>query len=133
MIERVRVLWHQGLSDQQIADQLTVEGFRSPMDTQQVLPKTVDLIRRRNKWYRTGYQHRHVLEIEGQLTVQGLAAQLGVKREWVYSKIRRGKIDASHIRRHSESGVYLFPNDPTFITQLRTLLLPRRYGDETGH
>ncbi len=129
MIERVNALWQQGLSDQQIADQLTGEGFRSPMDTQQVLPKTVDLIRRKNKWYRTGYHHRHVLEIEGQLTVQGLATQLGVKREWVYSKIRRGKIDASYIRRHSESGVYLFPNDPGFIAQLRTLL-PRPNGDE---
>jgi hypothetical protein len=118
MIEQIGQLWQQGYDDEQIAIQLTAAGFRSAQSLE-VLPSTVQRHRLANGWYHSVHLTRGVNEFDGQLTIRGLAEQLGVHRSWVMRRIRRGQIPAKHITRHPQSHVYLIDKDPTLLEALR--------------
>ena len=130
MVERIRVFWEQGLDDDQIAAQLTTEGFRSARSTN-VLPMTVQKIRLEKDWHLTFHQSRNALELQGYLTPRGLAARIGVERTWVYRRIYSGQINSGYVIRHPQSRNYLIQDDPELIQQLR-LLLPEKHRSQGG-
>jgi len=122
MVARIRALWEEGHDDEQIAVQLTSEGFRSARSVG-VSPVAVRKIRLRQGWYHSLHRSRNALELDGYLTVAGLARQLGMDRAKVYRHLSRGEIDPQYISRHPQSNVYLICNDPQVVEQIRSLLL----------
>jgi hypothetical protein len=118
LVRRIQELWQAGASDEEAAAQLTAEGFHSARRTQ-VQPRTVANIRRENGWQLPLAQHRNALEIDGQLTTRGLAAQLGTTRNRVAQWVFAGKIEARYVSHHPQSKVVLIQNDPDLIELLR--------------
>jgi hypothetical protein len=111
-------MWQQGLDDEQIAGQLTQEGFHSARSPQ-VPRKTVMKIRLEHGWHLPRWQIRNVLELDGHLTARGLAKRLSADRSWVYRRIYDGTIDPDYVTRHPQSKVYLIKDEPEMIARLR--------------
>jgi hypothetical protein len=78
MIDRIQELWNQGYNNDQMAAQLTEEGFHSARSSI-VTSDSVTKIRLTRKWYLPLAQTRRVEEVDGLLTTRGLAKQLGVE------------------------------------------------------
>ena len=120
-LTRLKQLWQEGLSDEQIAGCLSKEGFRSAR-SEQVVPLTVQRIRLKQGWYMALARSRNALEIDGLFTVRGLAAHIGVEQTWVYQRIYRGVIDPELVQRHPQGQVYLIQKDPAMLEKLRHCL-----------
>jgi DNA invertase Pin-like site-specific DNA recombinase len=116
MEAQILALEAQGKSDEEIAQLLTTQGFRSPQRPR-VLPRTVQTIRlQHGRLHRyRGPRPRHV---PGWLTVSQLATALGVKAHWVYHLIRRGQII---VTRDPATRLYLFPDCPETLEDSRRL------------
>jgi Recombinase zinc beta ribbon domain len=116
MEAQVLALETQGKSDEEIAELLTTQGFRSPQRPR-VLSSTVKTIR-----LQQGRLHRHrgprPRHVPGRLTVSQLATALGVKAHWVYHLIRRGRI---RVARDPATRLYLFPDQPATLRGFRRL------------
>jgi hypothetical protein len=121
MVNRIETLWQQGRDDQQIAAQLTLEGFHSAR-SETVIPDAVMKTRLAHGWYTLLAQSRNALQVAGHLTARGLAARLGVERTWVYVRLYNGVIDPSYVTRDPQSQVYLIKDDPELVAQLKQLL-----------
>jgi hypothetical protein len=121
MVERIKALWEEGLSDEQIAAQLMEEGFHTARSTG-VTPMAVQKIRLARGWKLPLAQHRSALELGGRLTTRGLAARLGAKRTWVYNRICDGTIDSRYVTRHPQTSFFLIQDDPDLIEQLGRIL-----------
>jgi DNA invertase Pin-like site-specific DNA recombinase len=106
----------QGHADEDIAQRLTAQGFRSPQRPR-VLASTVRTIRLRH-----GRLHRYrgprPRRVARSLTVPEIATAVGVKSHWVYHVIRRGRIVVS---RDEASGLYLFPDGSETLAAFRQL------------
>ena len=106
----------QGHTDEDIAQRLTSQGFRSPQRPR-VLESTVRTIRLRH-----GRLHRYrgprPRRVPHSLTVPQIATAVGVKPHWVYHLIRRGRIVVS---RDEASGLYLFPDGAETLAAFRQL------------
>jgi hypothetical protein len=116
MTQRILSLFAEGQTDAAIATQLTSEGFRSPMGSH-VLASTVQTIRLRHGCLQQRHQS-HPRHIPGSLTVPQLAQALTVSRHWLYDRIHNGVIG---IRPDPATGLYLFPDEPSTLVQLRQL------------
>ena len=103
---RIVELHRQGLPDVTIAERLTAEGYRSPMDAATLLPSTVRSIRLKQKLFITRSQS-HPRRIPGFLTVPQLASVLDVSPSWLYDRIAKGAIQ---IIRDPATKLYLFPD-----------------------
>jgi hypothetical protein len=116
MEAQILALETQGKSDEEIAQLLTTQGFRSPQRPR-VLPGMVQTIRlQHGRLHRyRGPRPRHV---PGWLTVSQLATALGVKAHWVYHLIRRGQI---LVTRDPATQLYLFPDCPGTLEDFRRL------------
>lgn len=125
MVERVGQLWAQGATDVQIAETLSAEGFRSAR-RDRVLPKTVLKIRRHQHWVSRYHQHRLADKIDGLWTIHGLAASLGVPREWFYNRIRSGFLREPDVTRKPPYGNYLIRDDAELLAQLRAAVQQSR-------
>ena len=110
-------LFKEGSSDEEIARRLTELGHRSPRSSDHVLPSTVMVIRYRHGLLRERSQS-HPRKIPGQLTVPQVARKLEVGNPWVYDRIHNGRI---RIAKDAATGLYLFPDEPGTIGQLREL------------
>jgi DNA invertase Pin-like site-specific DNA recombinase len=128
MVARIRQLWELGLSDEQIAAQLTREGFHSARSPD-VTVKTVLKVRLQHRWYDTLHQSRGATELYGYLTATGLAQRIGVDRSWVYRRLEQGKIDPQYVKREPKSGIYLIANDERLIECLRQAVHRRPHSD----
>jgi hypothetical protein len=128
LVERIRELWQQGRNDQQIADQMTAEGFHTAR-SQGVSPVTVQKIRLAHDWHLSLHRSRNALELDGYLTPRGLAARLGVERTWVYRRIYNREIDPAYISRHPQSNVHLIRDDPELLTQLRQMVSRKPHAE----
>jgi len=117
----VLALCAAGLTDEAIAQQLTARGFRSPLRAV-LLPSTVRTIRLRHRMLRQRSQS-HPRSIPGHLTVPQVARVLGVTPHWLYDRIHNGTIQVS---KDSATRLYLFPEDPAFLEQLRALVADDR-------
>jgi hypothetical protein len=110
MTQRLMTLLAEGNSDAAIADQLSVEGFPSPMRPR-VLASTVRTIRLRHGHFREQHQS-HPRRIPGHLTVPQIAQALGVTRHWLYDRIHNGALD---IGRDPSTGLYLVSDLPEIL------------------
>ena len=118
MVDRIREFWKMGYNDEQMAAQLTTEGFHSARSPY-VTAKSVMKIRLAKEWYLPREQMRRVEEIEGLFTARGLAKRLGVNHSTLYRYIYKEIIPPECVTRDTASGVYLIRNDPLLIEQLR--------------
>jgi DNA invertase Pin-like site-specific DNA recombinase len=107
----------QGLDDETIAQRLTAQGYRSPLDPTRLLPSTVKGIRLKHRVFVTRSQS-HPRRIAGYLTVPQVAAALGISPYWFYDRIKKGVIGIS---RDQSTGLYLFPDTPETLEQFRDL------------
>ena len=110
-------LHHQGLDDETIAQRLTAQGYRSPLDSTKLLTNTVKCLRLKHKAFITRSQS-HPRRIPGYLTVPQAAAALECSPYWFYDRIKKGTIDVSRDR---ETRLYLFPDTPETLEQLQAL------------
>src|SRR4029450_8694470 len=121
MAQQIRVLFAAGKSDDEMAQQLTRHGYRSP-SRPAVLPSTVKGIR-----LKLGLMHNrsqsHPRRIAGSLTVPPLAKALAIPPHWVYHQIKRGIVA---ITRDAATGLYLFPDTPQTLEALRQLRAGQR-------
>jgi len=116
MKARLLALARQGLDDGQIANILTAEGYRSPLH-QTVLPSTVKGIRLKDRIFIKRSQS-HPRHVPGFLTVPQVARMFGVTTYWVYDRIHNGTLA---IARDQNTGLYLFPDEPHTLQQLKQL------------
>jgi hypothetical protein len=107
------------MKDEEIAAQLTQEGFHSArlpyVSTQAVLKA-----RLRYHWQRTPEDSRRYVHSEpGYLSVRDLAAVLRCDAHWVHRQIETGRIDSTYLKRCSPRNAYLIQDDPTLLATLR--------------
>ena len=112
----IEKLARQGISDKQIAQQLTDAGHSSPR-ADVVLPSTVRSVRLRIGILRVKHQS-HPRRVTGFLTATQLAKKLGVQPHWVYDRINNGTIA---VKKDDSTGCYLFTNKPETLQQFREL------------
>ena len=115
--QRLLALSRQGLDDAAIAQQLTAEGFRSPLNPAAVLPSTVQYIRLQHGILLSRHQS-HPRRYPGYLTVSQLAKALAVAPPWIYDRIHNGTIALS---RDKATGLYLIPDRPDTLQQFQQL------------
>jgi hypothetical protein len=105
-----------GTSDEEIACQLTAQGYRSPMRPD-VLPSTVQIIRLKHRLFRTRSQS-HPRRIAGYLTVTQIAQALALTPHWIYDRIANGRIQVS---KDPATGLFLFPDSGTTLARFTDL------------
>ena len=113
-VERFLALGGAGYSDRAIAQRLTAEGFRSAR-SDRVPVALVGEMRRARGQISLMEQFRTQAKLDGQWTVFGLARELGVHRNWLYTRIRNGTLPATH---HPVGGHSLIPDDPALLATL---------------
>lgn len=118
MVERIHQGWREGYRDPQIADMLNREGFRSAR-RDQVSAATVLKIRKQHQWISRYQQHRLAEKIDSMWTVSGLAAHLGVRRDWLYHRIRSGFLGEPDVIRRPPYGQYLIRDEAQVLARLR--------------
>lgn len=116
MEKTIEKLAREGLSDKEIAEQLTNAGHRSPR-AEVVLENTVRIVRLRKGILRVNHQS-HPRQFDGYLTAPQLTKKLGVPQHWIYDRINNGTIA---IKKDDSTGSYLFPDKPDTIQQLKKL------------
>jgi len=114
-VERVLTLGDAGYQDREIAQRLTAEGFRGARSPR-ISRALVGEVRRARGQISLTEQFRTQAKLEGQWTVFGLAQELAVHRNWLYTRIRSGSLPAT---RHPVLGHYLIPDTPEIMTTLR--------------
>ena len=114
-VERVLALGAAGYQDREIAQRLTAEGFRSAR-SERIPASLVGEIRRARGQISLTEQFRTQAKLDGQWTVFGLAQELAVHRNWLYTRIRNGTLPAT---RHPVLGHYLIPDEPELLGTLR--------------
>lgn len=118
MLDRIRELWQQNVSDEVIAQTLTTEGFVSAR-LNHVSPYTVQVIRLRQRWLRSPSPKLETPS--GYLKVDELAQRLHMQTSWLYRCIRQGVIPADDYVRHVKRGVILFRDEPAILEKIRNL------------
>jgi hypothetical protein len=116
MAQQIRVLFAEGKSDDEMARQLTQQGYRSP-SRPTVLPSTVKGIRLKLGLMQSRSQS-HPRRVAGSLTVPQLAKALEITPHWVYHQIKRGTVT---IARDTATELYLFPDAPETLEAFRQL------------
>ena len=116
MEQKIVALSRQGKPDEDIAKELSAEGFRSPM-SEHLLPSTVKGIRLKHGIMQKPSQS-HPRRIAGYLTVPQIAQALDISRHWIYDRIHKGVIN---VTRDTKTGLYLFPHKPDTLEQFKKL------------
>ena len=116
MEKTIEKLARQGVSDKEIAEQLTNAGHRSPR-APVVLESTVQIVRLRKRILRENYQS-HPRRVDGYLTVPQLTKKLSLPPHWIYDRIKNGTIA---IEKDDSTGSYLFPDKTKTVQQIRKL------------
>ncbi len=116
MEERILSLNGEGLSDEEIAERLSEEGFRSPRRTK-VIESTVRNIRLKHRIF-VERSHSHPGRARGYLSIREITELIGMPQHWIYYQIRCGRIE---VDRDPATHLYLFPDRPETHEQLRKL------------
>jgi DNA invertase Pin-like site-specific DNA recombinase len=106
----------QGITDEEIAESLSAQGYRSPLRPQ-VLASTVKSIRLKHRLFQQRSQS-HPRCIAGYLTVPQIAQALGLTPHWIYDRIYNGTIA---ITKDPQRQLFLFPDTPATLDQFRQL------------
>ena len=117
MVECVHELCLQGLDDEQIAAQLTTEGFHSARRTH-VVVVTVQKIRIRHDWFLIGYTRRSLDKIDGRWTTRGLSRHLGLSANYIHCRIYDGTIPAQYLSRDPASNLWLIEDRADIINAI---------------
>lgn len=117
MESKIEQLARSGVSDEDIAAQLTLAGHRSPR-ADKVLESTVGNVRLRQGILRREHQS-HPLRVDGFLTIPQLAKKLGISRWWISDRINNGTIQ---ITKDTKTKCYLFPDTPEMLAELKSLV-----------
>ncbi len=107
----------QGILDEVIADELTAQGYRSPMQPF-VLPSTVKIIRLRQRQFLVRHQS-HPRHVDGSLTLTQIAKMLDIAPHWIYDRINNGTIQ---ITKDPTTRLYLFPDEPATLDGFKQLV-----------
>lgn len=107
----------QGILDEVIADELTAQGYRSPMHSF-VLPSTVKIIRLRHRQFLVRHQS-HPRHVDGSLTLTQIAQILDIAPHWIYDRINNGTIQ---ITKDPTTRLYLFPDEPATLDGFKQLV-----------
>lgn len=114
---RVLALSAEGHADGAIAERLTAEGFHAARQGP-VSAGLVGKIRRARGAVGVRQQFRAQERVDGCWTIHGLARELGVRRTWLYDRIRAGTLPAA---RHPVTGHFLIRDDPAVLAALRAM------------
>lgn len=106
----------QGATDEVIAQELTAQGYRSPMQPF-VLPSTVRGLRLKHRQFLVRHQS-HPRRVTGFLTLTQVAKALDIAPHWLYDRINNGCIQVS---KDATTRLYLFPDQPATLEQLKAL------------
>src|SRR5579871_107398 len=128
LVERLDELTSQGLTDPEIAEQLTTEGFHTARRLA-VTTATIAKLRRRHGQVSSLHRHRRVSMVDGYWTIPGLTRELGVGQNWLYQQIYQGKLTEPDIERLPGYHVYLLRNAPALIERLRREAIASRRFD----
>jgi DNA invertase Pin-like site-specific DNA recombinase len=131
LVARLDELTRQGLTDPEIAAQLTTEGFHTARRLA-VTVSTVHKLRGRHSQVSSLHRHRKVSLVDGYWTIPGLTQDLGVGHGWLYQQIYQGKLTEPDIQRLPGYRVYLIRNDPAVLERLRAQAAASRRYDTTG-
>jgi DNA invertase Pin-like site-specific DNA recombinase len=107
----------QGILDEVIADELTAQGYRSPMQSF-VLPSTVKIIRLRQRQFLVRHQS-HPRHVDGSLTLSQIAKMLDIAPHWIYDRINNGTIQ---ITKDPTTRLYVFPDEPATLDGFKQLV-----------
>ena len=118
MVIRVRELCGLGWNDRRIAEQLTQEGFHSARSPQ-VTTRCVQKIRLKRGCYLQFELMRGSNEWNDYWTVNGLAAEVGVKESVIYGFIYGRAIPTELIFHEPNTGIYLFPKNQNLVEMLK--------------
>ncbi len=132
LLERLAQLSQQGLTDPQIAAQLTQEGFHTARRGA-VTIATIRKLRSRDTQVSASalHQHRKAAMVNGYWTIPGLTCELGVGDNWLYSRIRQGRFSEQDLQHLPNYRVYLIRNDPVLVERLRAEAAASRHYDTT--
>jgi hypothetical protein len=122
----------QGATDEIIAQELTAQGYRSPMQPF-VLPSTVQIIRLRHGQFQVRSQS-HPRHVDRALTLTQIAKTLDIAPHWIDDRINNGSIQ---ITKDVTTHLYLFPDEPATLEgfkqlregRLKTLRFSMEYQD----
>jgi hypothetical protein len=122
----------EGVIDDVIADELTAQGYRSPMHSF-VLPSTVKIIRLKHRQFLLRHQS-HPRHVEGSLTLTQIAKLLDIAPHWIYDRINNGTIQ---VTKDPTRRLYVFPDEPATLDgfkrlvkgEIKTLRFSREYQD----
>ena len=123
MVERIHHLYQQLYDDEQIAAQLSNEGFHSAR-SKQVRTDTVMKIRLKHKWYMAFERIRRGERLEGYLTMHQLADRLEIPYRRAYALIYQHIISPDEVLREP---VYLIRDDVHLLERLETYVVERRW------
>ncbi len=132
LLARIDLLTKAGLTDPEIAAQLTTEGFHTARRGT-VTVATIRKLRTRDPHVSASmlHQHRNVAMINGYWTIPGLTRELGVGDNWLYSRIRQGWFSEDDLQHLPNYRVYLIRNDPVLVERLRREAAASRHYDTT--
>ncbi len=130
LVARLDELTRQGLTDPEIAEHLTAEGFHTARRLS-VTVGTIHKLRQRHSQVSSLHRHRKVSLIDGFWTIPGLTQELEVGRGWLYQQIYQGKLKEPDIERLPGYRVYLIRNDPVLLARLRAEAAASRRYDTT--
>ena len=125
MVDRIQELWKQGYNDDQMAAQLTEEGFHSARSPH-VTSDSVMKIRLARKWYLPLAQMWRVEEVDEFLTTRGLAKELDLNSSTICRYIYKEIIPPEDVKRDTASGFYLIRNDPRLVDRLRKRVIEQK-------
>lgn len=121
MVERIRQLWEQLYEDEQIAVQLSAEGFHSAR-AEQVRADTVMKIRLKHKWYLPFERIRRGERLAGYISVSQLGERLNLPHTRTYRLIYQGFIPEDAIVRDP---IYLIRDEPELLERLNAVITER--------
>jgi len=130
LVARLDELTRQGLTDPEIAEQLTAEGFHTARRLS-VTVGTIHKLRKNHGQVSSLHRHRKVSIIDGFWTIPGLTQELGVGHGWLYQQIYQGKLTEPDIQRLPGYRVYLIRNDQVLLARLRAEAAASRRYDTT--
>ena len=106
------------MKDQEIAAQVTLEGFHSARSAQ-VSVASIYKIRLRYHWQQTPEDSKRFVRGEpGYLSVRDLAVRLSCDAYWVHRQIETGRIDPAYLKRCSPRNAYLIQDHPELLASL---------------
>ncbi|WJW67577.1 hypothetical protein OZ401_000844 [Candidatus Chlorohelix allophototropha] len=118
LAERLQVLWKEGLTEQEIAEQVSREGYRSAR-SKNVSAATVRDIRLQYLKQHPEELNLKTMRLGNYLPVQELAVREGFKVDWVYRQIANKRIKPEYLKKHPRRHSYLIQDNAELIAQLR--------------